>query len=54
MDLTAQLQALLDRDGVRRCIERLARGEDRRVLEEDGRPRLIHTVHGVGYVLRDP
>jgi two-component system response regulator MprA len=27
----------------------------RRKLEADGEPRLIHTVHGVGYVLRaDP
>ena len=26
----------------------------RRKLEEDGEPRLIHTVHGVGYVLREP
>ena len=24
----------------------------RRKLEEDGEPRLIHTVRGVGYVLR--
>jgi two-component system response regulator MprA len=26
----------------------------RRKLEADGEPRLIHTVRGVGYVLRDP
>jgi two-component system response regulator MprA len=26
----------------------------RRKLEEDGEPRLIHTVRGVGYVLRQP
>ena len=26
----------------------------RRKLEEDGEPRCIHTVRGVGYVLRDP
>lgn len=26
----------------------------RRKLEEDGLPRLIHTVRGVGYVLREP
>ena len=26
----------------------------RRKLEADGEPRLIQTVHGVGYVLRDP
>jgi two-component system response regulator MprA len=26
----------------------------RRKLERDGRPRLIHTVRGIGYVLRDP
>ena len=26
----------------------------RRKLEADGEPRLIHTVHGVGYVLREP
>ncbi len=26
----------------------------RRKLEEDGEPRLIHTVRGVGYVLREP
>ena len=25
----------------------------RRKLEEDGEPRLIHTVRGVGYVLRE-
>ncbi len=25
----------------------------RRKLEEDGEPRLLHTVRGVGYVLRD-
>ena len=25
----------------------------RRKLEEDGEPRCIHTVRGVGYVLRD-
>jgi hypothetical protein len=30
MDITAELQALLDRDNVRDCIARLARGEDRR------------------------
>ena len=26
----------------------------RRKLEADGEPRLIHTVRGVGYVLREP
>ena len=26
----------------------------RRKLEEAGEPRLIHTVRGAGYVLRDP
>ena len=26
----------------------------RRKLESDGEPRLLHTVHGVGYVLRAP
>ncbi|MDE3129873.1 MAG: winged helix-turn-helix transcriptional regulator, partial [Acidobacteriota bacterium] len=26
----------------------------RKKLEADGEPRLIHTVHGVGYVLREP
>jgi two-component system response regulator MprA len=26
----------------------------RRKLEEDGEPRLIHTIRGVGYVLREP
>jgi two-component system response regulator MprA len=26
----------------------------RRKLEEDGEPRLLHTVRGVGYVLRAP
>jgi two-component system response regulator MprA len=26
----------------------------RRKLEAGGGPRLIHTVHGVGYVLREP
>ena len=26
----------------------------RRKLEEGGEPRLVHTVHGVGYVLREP
>jgi two-component system, OmpR family, response regulator MprA len=26
----------------------------RRKLEQDGRPRLIHTMRGVGYVLREP
>ena len=26
----------------------------RRKLEEDGEPRMIHTVRGVGYVLREP
>lgn len=26
----------------------------RRKLEDDGEPRLVHTVHGVGYVLREP
>ncbi len=26
----------------------------RRKMEEDGEPRLIHTVRGVGYVLREP
>ena len=26
----------------------------RQKLEADGEPRLIHTVHGVGYVLREP
>jgi hypothetical protein len=30
MDITADLQALIDRDKVRDCIVRLARGEDRR------------------------
>ena len=30
MDSNAQLAELLDRDAVRRCVERLARGEDRR------------------------
>jgi two-component system response regulator MprA len=25
----------------------------RRKLEQDGEPRLLHTVRGVGYVLRD-
>jgi SnoaL-like domain len=29
-DITAELQALLDRDKIRECIARLARGEDRR------------------------
>lgn len=29
-------------------------GELRRKLEAGGRPRLIHTVRGVGYVLREP
>ena len=26
----------------------------RRKTEADGRPRLIHTVRGIGYVVRDP
>jgi two-component system response regulator MprA len=26
----------------------------RRKLEDSGEPRLIHTVRGVGYVLREP
>jgi two-component system response regulator MprA len=25
----------------------------RRKLEEDGEPRLLHTIRGVGYVLRE-
>jgi|SRR5262245_61797452 len=29
-------------------------GHLRRKLEEDGNPRLIHTVRGIGYVLREP
>lgn len=29
-------------------------GELRRKLEAGGKPRLIHTVRGVGYVLREP
>jgi len=33
MDITAELQALLDRDKVRDCVARLARGEDRRDAE---------------------
>lgn len=30
MDISAELQAMLDRDNIRDCIARLARGEDRR------------------------
>jgi two-component system response regulator MprA len=26
----------------------------RRKLEADGEPRLIQTIHGIGYVLREP
>jgi DNA-binding response OmpR family regulator len=29
-------------------------GELRARLEADGQPRLLHTVRGVGYVLREP
>jgi two-component system, OmpR family, response regulator MprA len=29
-------------------------GELRRKLEAEGKPRLVHTVRGVGYVLREP
>jgi hypothetical protein len=28
--MEADLQAMLDREAIRRCVERLARGEDRR------------------------
>lgn len=33
MDISAQLQAMLDREAIRDCIARLARGEDRRDAE---------------------
>jgi two-component system, OmpR family, response regulator MprA len=26
----------------------------RRKLEEGGEPRLLHTIRGIGYVLREP
>ncbi len=33
MDISAELQAMLDREAIRNCIARLARGEDRRDAE---------------------